>query len=148
MASAPHPFECRNMLMTSHAVRIACCLLLWTACGDDEIEADRLGVGAECRRDDDCLSGSNDSGPRQSCLLQFKGGYCGLEDCAAHGDCPEGSACVVHDDGNRYCFRSCANKAECNVNRSPEQEANCSSSVEYIDGSSALGKACVPPSGN
>lgn len=128
---------------------LACSVLVCTACGDDDgVEADRLGVGAECDADDDCLLGSGDAGPAQRCLLQFKGGYCGLRDCAMHTDCPTGSACVVHDDGNRYCFRSCREKVECNANRSAEQEANCSSTVEYIDGDKALGKACVPPSGN
>jgi hypothetical protein len=84
----------------------------------------------------------------QRCLTQFKGGYCGLQNCTSHAACPEGSACVVHEDGDRYCFRSCIDKAECNVNRTPDNESNCSSSVTYVDGDKSLGKACVPPSGN
>lgn len=121
---------------------------LCLACGDDDaVEADRLGVGAQCTRDADCAGGQADGGGTQRCLLQFKGGYCGSQNCAAHSDCPQGSACVVHDDGVHYCFRSCLDKAECNVNRSPEQQSNCSATVTYVDGDKTLGKACVPPSG-
>ena len=35
---------------------------------------------------------------------------------------------------------------ECNANRDLENEANCSSNVDYVDGKTG-GKACVPPSG-
>ena len=117
-------------------------------CGDDEggTDADRLGVGAECRSDDDCLQSRRDGGISQTCLRQFKGGYCGLEDCTRHEDCPERSACVRHDDGSHYCFRVCTDKAECNLNRSPDNEANCSSSIDWVGDDS--GKACVPPSGS
>jgi hypothetical protein len=116
-------------------------------CGDDDdgTQADRLGVGAECESDDDCLQSERDGGISQECLTQFKGGYCGLEDCIDNDDCPEGSGCVAHDDGNNYCFRLCGDKPECNLNREPDNEANCSSSIEYA--SDPLGKACVPPSG-
>jgi hypothetical protein len=120
------------------------------ACGDDDgagTQADRLGVGAECSSDDDCLQSEEDGGISQSCLTQFKGGYCGLEDCQEDTDCPQGSACVAHDDGNNYCFRICADKPECNLNRSAENEANCSSSIDWADGQGS-GKACVPPSGS
>lgn len=125
---------------------LAAALLL--GCGDDDgagTQADRLGVGAECETDDDCLQSERDGGISQECLTQFKGGYCGIEDCSDHGDCPQGSGCVAHDDGSNYCFRLCGDKPECNLNRAPDNEANCSSSIEYA--SDALGKACVPPSG-
>lgn len=117
---------------------LALCLF---GCGDDDppgTQADRLGVGAECTSDTQCLQG-------QSCL-GFKGGYCGIEGCTADAaSCPSGSACVSHDDGNTYCFRICVDKAECNLNRSLDNESNCSSNVEFVDPDVNV-KACVPPS--
>lgn len=112
-------------------------LALTFACGDSGTEADELGVGAECSAAGDCLE-------EQACLTQFKGGYCGVEDCALDVDCPEGSACVAHDDGSNYCFRICVDKSECNLNRGPDVESNCSANVTFTDGGG--GKACVPPS--
>jgi hypothetical protein len=116
-----------------------CLLITLPGCGDDGPEADQIGVGAQCADADDCIQ-------EATCLTQFKGGYCGLRDCQANADCPEASACVQHDDGNNYCFRICANKAECNRNRSPENESNCSASVTFVD-ADFNAKACVPPSG-
>jgi len=118
-----------------------------SACGDSDggNSADVLGVGAECTMDDECAQSNVDGGLSSSCLTQFKGGYCGIEDCTAQDDCPEGSACVMHDDGNNYCFRLCLNKDECNLNRSPDNESNCSSNIDFAGGAD-LGKACVPPS--
>lgn len=136
----------------SPTYRFVMLLLLasWAACGDDGggNQADRLGVGAECESNDDCLQSPGDGGIDQRCLTQFKGGYCGVEDCTEHADCPQGSGCVAHDDGNNYCFRLCADKPECNANRSLENEANCVSNIEYATGEEDLGKACVPPSGS
>ena len=66
---------------------------------------------------------------------------------AADADCPAGSECVVHDDGTNYCFLVCADKVECNRNRSADNEANCSGSVTYVEADNE-GKACLPPSGN
>jgi hypothetical protein len=111
--------------------------LLLSACGDDD--ADALGIGAACDSSNECAEG-------QSCLTDFKGGYCGSVGCATNDDCPSGSACVVHTDGKRYCFRVCIDKPDCNVNRSVEVEANCSSSVTFASGKKE-GKACIPPSG-
>ncbi len=111
------------------------------ACGGDEDEADRLGVGAECVATDEC-----DESTEQECLPDFKGGYCGIKGCVDDADCPESSACVAHDDNVNYCFRTCVDKAECNVNRSPDQESNCSSSVVFIEEQEGATKACVPPS--
>jgi hypothetical protein len=122
-------------------------MIALSGCGDDEDDlnaSDRLGVGAECSSNDECLR-EGDGGINLSCLPQFKGGYCGLEDCNGNEDCPERSACVAHDDGHNYCFRSCADKPECNVNRTPDNESNCSSNVDYVDQDTA-GKSCVPPS--
>ncbi len=109
--------------------------------GEDGEEADRLGVGSECTSTDEC-----DESTEQSCLPDFKGGYCGIVDCRADADCPEFSACVLHDDGNHYCFRTCTDKAECNENRSEEFESNCSSSIEFLEEQEEPTKACVPPS--
>ena len=118
-------------------------LCLGPACGDDETEADRLGVGAACTSDEDCL---HDGDVELTCLKQFKGGYCGLLDCAANEDCPDTSSCVAHTDGENYCFRDCAEKTQCNANRGADEEANCSSNVDYVE-EATVGKSCVPPSG-
>ena len=107
-------------------------------CGS-ETDADDLGVGAQCAADADC---DEESG--QKCL-DFKGGYCGLENCTKDSECPNGSSCVNHDDGKAYCFLTCVDKATCNENRDADFEANCSSSITFVE-TSNKGKACVPPS--
>jgi len=108
-----------------------------SACGSD---ADDIGVGAQCTASDQC----NQDDGAQTCL-PFKGGYCGLMGCATDADCPDAAACITHTDQVNYCFRICGDKAECNANRDAENEANCSSSVDFVEG--AMGrKACVPPS--
>jgi hypothetical protein len=121
-------------------------------CGDDdgnENEADEKGVGAQCETSADCQQPEDDAGMAQECLTEFTGGYCGIEDCASNEDCPEGSACVDHDNGNEYCFRVCDNKPECNANRDEDVEANCSANIEFVDDTTPDGtKACVPPSGS
>jgi hypothetical protein len=111
-------------------------MLVALGCGSD---ADDLGVGAECAVNDDC-----DVAGGQACL-GFKGGYCGIEGCDSNDDCPEFSGCVAHTDGTNYCFRLCADKIDCNENRSFENESNCSSSVDFVDPDTNA-KACVPPS--
>jgi hypothetical protein len=133
--------------MRATAVAVVALMFALCACGDDDnglTQSDRLGVGAQCSSNDDCLR-EGDGGINLACLPQFKGGYCGLEDCNDNDDCPERSACVAHEDGQRYCFRSCADKPECNVNRSADNEANCSANVEYVE-QDTPGKSCVPPS--
>jgi hypothetical protein len=133
------------MRRTHHLAAVAALVLATalTAPGcDDGTEADELGVGAECANNDDC---ENNDVIVQECLLQFRGGYCGLEDCADDEDCPEGSACITHDDGMNYCFRICADKPDCNRNRDVENESNCSSNVVFVEGADGR-KACVPPS--
>lgn len=123
-------------------LRIAMALLAATilgasGCGDDD-GAIRRGIGAECALDTDC----NEMGQR--CLTQFRGGYCGASACMHDTDCPSGSACVTEDDGANYCFLVCADKPECNVNRSLANESNCVGSLPFVDG--AMGrKACRPP---
>ena len=117
--------------------------------GDEGTEADQIGVAAQCVVDDDCAHDhEHDSDGEHAelvCLTNFKGGYCGLVGCAAHEDCPDGSACVMHDDGVAYCFRQCVDKAECNLHREADLEANCSSNIEWVGDD--VGKACVPPEG-
>ena len=129
-------------------------LTLLVACGEDDndtSEADRIGVGAACVDDDECAeylenqSDGTTGGEELVCLQQFTGGYCGLEGCNSNDDCPEAAACVAHDDGNNYCFRRCIDKAECNENRPPDAESNCSANITFVDPSTS-GKACVPPS--
>lgn len=108
--------------------------------GDGLTPAQRHGVGAACTNDGDCFVGDT----ALKCL-PFKGGYCGLEGCQADADCPPGSGCVAHDDGNSYCFLLCADKPECNYTRPLELESNCSSKIDFVEGKKT-GKACVPPS--
>ncbi len=118
-------------------------------CGDDGggvgTMADRYGVGAECGSDEDCEQTA--LGVAESCLTQFKGGYCGIADCSGDSDCPGGSKCVAHDDGVNYCFRTCQEKPECNLHRDADREANCSSSITYVEPADGGvdDKACVPP---
>ncbi len=133
-------------------IRAACLAGLVVAFGcapededDGGTEADEIGVGGSCSTNDDCPQPENDEDPMLECLTAFKGGYCGLEGCQLDEDCPEGSACVAHDDGMNYCFRICLDKSECNRNRGPDEEANCSANITFTDGGG--GKACVPPSG-
>jgi hypothetical protein len=122
-------------------------VLSFGSCGPDDgpgTEADRVGVGAQCSSTDECtVDGEDELG----CLEQFKGGYCGLADCTLDEDCPLGSACVTHDDGANYCFLVCQTKAQCNLNRSPALEANCSSSTTLVEGTRGP-KVCIPPSGS
>ena len=120
-----------------------------TGCSDDDpngggvggSEAHKRGVGADCAKAEDCTEEG------QQCL-PFKGGYCGVKDCTADTDCPEGSACVTHDDQLNYCFLTCKDKPGCNIHRDPSQEANCSSSVEFVETDKGHKKACVPPTGS
>ncbi|MBN2344003.1 MAG: hypothetical protein JXR45_21095 [Deltaproteobacteria bacterium] len=123
-------------------------LFAWAGCGDDPppgTEADHVGVGAECVTNEDCPQPVDDSVPAQICLQQFDGGYCGIEDCTGNDDCPDGSACVAHDDGVNYCFRVCLDKSECNLNRTIDNQSNCSSNITFVDPNTNV-KACVPPS--
>ena len=124
------------------------CLLLGglavvvAACGSGETEADRLGVGAQCSSLGECDTVGE---IELECLTRFKGGYCGLEGCEGDVDCPDGSACVTHDDGTNYCFRICVDKPECNRYRAIDKEANCVGSITFVDPRNER-KACEPPS--
>jgi hypothetical protein len=113
-------------------------------CGDSGgTEADKTGVGAQCTDSSTCESA--DEEVELVCLTQFTGGYCGLEGCTGDVDCPEGSACVTHDDGNNYCFLVCVDKPDCNRNRDEENWSNCVGSITFVDDRNDR-KACEPPS--
>jgi hypothetical protein len=128
--------------MTTRHVLPFLVVLALASCGDDDdTEAQRRGVGSQCASNGECTETG------QSCLMQFKGGYCGVAACARDVDCPQGSACVRHDDGMNYCFLVCSSKPDCNRHRAAEVEANCSSTAVLVDGSKDR-KVCTPPSGN
>lgn len=112
-------------------------------------DADAVGIASTCTADPDCPEVTIDGEAVQlNCVTDFKGGYCTIRGCTTAADCPAASTCVAHSDGKNYCFRECADKAECNANRPVDDEANCSSSFEYAtaaDDEAGL-KACIPPS--
>lgn len=112
-------------------------MLALGACGGGS-EANRRGVGAECTKNTDCTEAG------QTCLTAFKGGYCGIAGCVHDADCPQGSACVVEDDGTNYCFLVCTDKPQCNDHRSLDNEASCTSSLTLVDGTMGR-KVCRPP---
>jgi hypothetical protein len=123
--------------------------LVATGCGDDDDRgpvlspAQRAGMGAECTAATQSRDCNVQEG--QTCLTQFKGGYCGEQNCSVDRDCLPGSACVEHE-GNRYCFLVCIDKPDCNATRSLANESNCSSSVKFVEGKTDAVKVCVPPS--
>jgi hypothetical protein len=112
--------------------------LLMFGCGSSTSEAIRRGVGSECNASLTCT----ESG--QVCLTQFKGGYCGVARCTTDSGCPQGSACVTNDDQVNYCFLVCADKSECNLRRSADNESSCTSSLTFVDGTMGR-KVCRPP---
>ncbi len=109
------------------------------ACGDSggRTAAHEQGIGTSCATDTDCSD-------ENACITGVAGGYCAPRGCAHHHDCPRGSSCVTHGDGQNYCFLSCQNKSTCNLDRSADVEANCSSNVTFTEETTV--KACVPPS--
>ena len=122
---------------------VVSCLLITAGCGDDGTEADQQLIGGECTTVEDC-DDDDSSTPALECILDFKGGYCGREGCTESSDCPDGSLCSNYETGN-YCFLVCIVKAECNRNRLLENESNCSSSVDPVEGGED--KLCIPPTG-
>ena len=108
------------------------------SCGSDTSEAIKRGVGAECNASLACTE------TNQVCLTAFAGGYCGVSACTHDTDCPAGSACVTDDNQTNYCFLICADKPECNVRRSVDNESSCTSSLTFIDGTMGR-KVCRPP---
>jgi hypothetical protein len=109
------------------------------ACGSSQSEAIRHGVGSACSKDSDCTEKG------QVCLLEFKGGYCGVAGCTHDVECPGGSACVTSDNGADYCVLICVEKTDCNPNRTVDNESNCTSSLSFVDGTMGR-KVCNPPS--
>jgi hypothetical protein len=101
-------------------------------------EAIRRGVGSECGPSLACTETG------QTCLTQFKGGYCGVSGCVHDTDCPAGSACVTEDDGINYCFLVCGDKPACNPHRTVDNESSCVSSIPFVDGTMNR-KVCRPP---
>jgi hypothetical protein len=132
------------MPKANQVIALAVVLCSFLACGNDDddtlTEAQKHGVGAACTKDADCFVGDT----ALKCL-SFKGGYCGLEGCTTDLNCPSGSGCVAHEDGNNYCFLICTDKPQCNYTRPPDIESNCSSKVDFVSGQKD-NKACVPPS--
>ncbi len=130
------------------AMSLAITAFLAAGCGDDDNNgpyispAQQSGVGAACRTgmNADC---SQTPAPLE--CLNFKGGYCGLRGCTQTADCPLGSACVAHSDGQNYCFLVCVEKIDCNATRPVDIESNCSSNITFVGGERGK-KACVPPS--
>ena len=121
--------------------RTLCALVvtvLLANCGNDTSEAIKRGVGAECNASLACTE------TNQACLTEFKGGYCGVSSCAHDTNCPAGSACVTDDNQTNYCFLICADKPDCNVRRSVDNESSCTSSLTFIDGTMGR-KVCRPP---
>lgn len=112
-------------------------VLLACGCGSNENAANQKGVGAECNATSECATSG------EVCLTEFKGGYCGLAGCAHDTDCPHGSACVT-DNQTKYCFLVCATKTDCNLHRSGDNEADCTSSLTFVDGAMSR-KVCRPP---
>jgi hypothetical protein len=117
--------------------------------GTEGSDATSIGIGASCGNDEACTNASSkcldSTTATLSCLTNFKGGYCGRKSCTGNKDCASGSACVAHTDGSNYCFLTCSDKSQCNTKRSKDVEANCSSSVTFIDANTST-KACIPPS--
>jgi hypothetical protein len=121
-------------------MRRALCALLLVACGcgSNQNAANQRGIGAECAMTSDCTTSG------EVCLTEFKGGTCGLAGCLHDTDCPQGSACVT-DNQTNYCFLVCATKTDCNLHRSLDNEADCTSSLTFVD-TAMNRKVCRPPS--
>lgn len=118
--------------------RTLCALVLVAcACGSNQNAANQAGIGAQCNATSDCTTAG------EVCLTEFKGGSCGLSGCLHDGDCPQGSACVT-DGQTNYCFLVCNAKTDCNLHRSLENEADCTSSLPFVDGAMNR-KVCRPP---
>lgn len=115
--------------------------LTFAFCKKSDDANDRM-IGAECVTSADCDDGNDETAPLD-CLTEFAGGYCGDASCLESNDCPKGSACVDYNQST-YCFLICRDKADCNTNRSTDNESNCSSNVSPVEGGNT--KVCVPPS--
>lgn len=127
---------------------LASVLALACSADDERSEVDRLELGASCQVDQHCAARAGDAadGYDLRCFGSFADGHCGLSRCSGE-DCPDGSACISHDDGQNYCFRLCDEDSECNLHRSSDAaEARCSSSVSFLGATDRSDQsACVPP---
>jgi hypothetical protein len=112
-------------------------VLVVCGCGSNQNAANQAGIGAQCNMTSDCTTSG------EVCLTAFSGGYCGLAGCVHDTDCPQGSACVT-DNQTNYCFLICAGKTDCNLHRSLANEADCTSSLPFVDGAMNR-KVCRPP---
>jgi hypothetical protein len=110
------------------------------SCGAGSVAASALGVGADCTSNSNC-----NEVLALTCLTEFKGGYCGKANCTSNAGCPVGSVCVT-EAGVNYCFLVCTDKTECNLNRSADNESNCSN-TDVVKVEAGDDKVCVPPSG-
>lgn len=140
----------RSMMVAAASV-VVCAFALGCG-GDGGNKATDRGVGEACAATADCRNEAGTANPDAvdplellECLTVFKGGYCGLEGCKAHAECPEGSRCVIAENGKNYCFLVCGEKVDCNVHRAAEVEANCVGNADLVDGAKDV-KVCVPPS--
>lgn len=133
--------------MKSLSLLATAILLTWmlSSCSDDAPKVDQIGIGGQCTLKDDC----NQELDSLDCITTFKGGYCGRQACANNSECPTGSVCV-NEEGVSYCFRTCAEKPECNANRDLDNEANCSGSFSLMESTDTMPsnqpKVCIPPS--
>jgi len=106
--------------------------------GNGQSEAQRIGLGAECLLGMDCGEGG------ELDCIPFDGGYCTSSGCQALG-CPDGSLCARDAIlGQTFCMLSCESAEDCNSNRSDENAAECTSSIEILDEVEGA-KVCVPP---
>ena len=132
-----------------NAMRLLLCitLLAWIAsCNDEDnggSEASDQLIGAECTGPEDCDDEDPET-PELDCITDFKGGYCGRAGCTASEECPEGSLCADME-GSYYCFLVCTEKYQCNEHRTVDNESNCSSNIDPVEGGEE--KLCIPPSG-
>jgi len=109
---------------------------------DNGNSAVERGIGAACADNSECQEAG------QACLTEFRGGMCGIADCTSSSQCPSGSVCVADPDFSRnFCLLVCQVKADCNVHRPVEVEANCSSTLNQIDvpDGGTDPKVCRPP---
>lgn len=124
--------------------------LLASACNadDDRSEAERVGLGGGCQVDANCTQRAGDAaeGYDLTCFVDFDGGLCGIDQCDSGADCPEGSACVLHDNGQNHCFRLCSSDDECNVNRNADVPASCTTNAQFLQNEGVEGDSvCIPP---
>ncbi len=93
-------------------------------------------VGEACGVDGDCANGL-------TCILAFRGGYCGRAGCTANADCPNGSVCVTSGGAN-YCLKSCTQDSECSACRPYDLRATCAEGAVFVEPGTS-GNVCLVP---